>query len=246
MAASLPKRTTGCIRFDMNTPLRTLYHFAFDPHSRLVRLALGEKKLAFEEAPVKYWEPTDEFLRLNVSGLLPVLVESYDHGRNITLCENRAILEHLDESAAEVRLWPTDPQERGEARRLVGWFERKFDYEVNALLLHEKMEKRLMGMGAPNLSALRAGRDALRDHLLYFESLLEARNWLSGRHMSYADFALASHLSVIDYVDEMNWDRYKHLKTWYMVVKSRPAFRPLLADTLPGVAPSAHYRELDF
>ncbi|MFT4091295.1 MAG: glutathione S-transferase family protein [Asticcacaulis sp.] len=227
-------------------PQRLLHNFAFDPHSRMVRLALGEKRMAFEEAPVKYWEPTDALIRLNPSGLLPVLVESYANGQTLNVCESRAIIEHLEEAEQNIRLWPLDPQERAEARRLTGWFERKFDYEVNALLLHEKMEKRLMGLGAPNLANLRAGREALRDHLSYFESLLEARNWVSGRHISYADFALASHLSVIDYFDEMNWDRYKHLKNWYMVVKSRPAFRPLLADVLPGVTPSAHYAELDF
>ncbi|ESQ81184.1 glutathione S-transferase family protein [Asticcacaulis sp. YBE204] len=230
----------------MTFPQRTLHHFAFDPHSRLVRLALSEKKLPFEEVPIKYWEPSDDLIRMNPSGLLPVLVETFDHGRAVTLCENRAILEHLDETAPEIRLWPLDPQERGEARRLVGWFERKFDWDVNSLLLHEKMEKRLMGLGAPNLQNLRAGREALRDHLSYFESLLEARNWLAGRNLSFADFALASHLSVIDYFDEVSWDRFKHLKTWYMVIKSRPAFRPLLSDVLPGVAPSAQYKELDF
>ncbi|WP_140984449.1 glutathione S-transferase family protein [Asticcacaulis tiandongensis] len=227
-------------------PQRLLHHFAFDPHSRMVRLALGEKRMAFEESHIKYWEPSDALIRLNPSGLLPVLSETYANGVSLNICETRAIVEHLEEAEQNIRLWPLDPQERAEARRLTGWFERKFDYEVNALLLHEKMEKRLMGLGAPNLANLRAGREALRDHLSYFESLLEARNWLSGRHISYADFALASHLSVIDYFDEMNWERYKHLKTWYMVVKSRPAFRPLLADILPGVAASAHYTELDF
>lgn len=230
----------------MSAPTRTLHHFTFDPHSRLVRLAMGEKKLEFEEVPIKYWEPSDALIRLNPSGLLPVLVESFERGRQVVVCESRAIVEHLDETVTDVRLWPTDPQERAEARRLCGWFERKFDYDVNALLLHEKMEKRLMGLGAPTLSNLRAGREALRDHLSYFESLLEARNWLAGRHMSYADFACAAHISVIDYFDEMPWDKFKHLKTWYMVIKSRPAFRPLLADTLPGVTAAAHYKELDF
>jgi glutathione S-transferase len=228
---------------------RQLYHFAFDPHSRLARLGLGEKKLAFEETPVKYWQPDDAILRLNPSGLLPILIETPDGdagGKTRRLCESRAILEHLEETYPDIPLWPNDLNERGEARRLVGWFERKFDYEVNALLLHEKMEKRLMGGGAPDIAAMRAGRDALKDHLRYFESLLQYRNWLAGQVMSYADFACAAQLSILDYFDEINWSRYPALKTWYMVVKCRPAFRPLLNDKLPGMAPSAHYQELDF
>ncbi|MGZ3298470.1 MAG: FtsZ-binding protein FzlA [Asticcacaulis sp.] len=228
---------------------RQLYHFAFDPHSRAVRLALGEKKLVFDEISVRYWEPDDALLRINPSGLLPILIETPEPGtggQTHRVCEERAILEHIEETCSEPPLWPAQANERAEARRLVGWFERKFDYEVNALLLHEKMEKRLMGRGAPDIAAMRAGRDALKDHLRYFESLLQVRNWLAGHSLSYADFACAGQLSIMDYLDEINWTKFPALKTWYMVMKSRPAFRPLLNDKLPGVPASLHYKELDF
>ncbi len=233
----------------MSSHQRQLYHFAFDPHSRVVRLALGEKKLAFDEISVRYWEPGDDIIRMNPSGLLPILIETPEPGMGgatYKVCEERAIIEHIEESNKEPPLWPAGINERAEARRLVGWFERKFDFEVNALLLHEKMEKRLMGRGAPDISAMRAGREALRDHLRYFESLLEVRNWLAGGALSYADFACAAQLSIMDYLDEINWTRFPALKTWYMVMKSRPAFRPLLNDKLPGVPAAAHYKELDF
>ncbi len=233
----------------MSSRQRTLYHFNFDPHSRVVRLALGEKKLSYDEVSVRYWEPGDDIIRMNPSGLLPILVETPEPGTAGAphkVCEERAILEHVEENYKEPPLWPAGVNERAEARRLVGWFERKFDFEVNALLLHEKMEKRLMGRGAPDIGAMKAGREALRDHLRYFESLLEGRNWLAGTALSYADFACAAQLSIMDYLDEINWTRYPALKTWYMVMKSRPAFRPLLNDKLPGVPAALHYKELDF
>ena len=233
----------------MSDRQRQLYHFPFDPHSRVVRLALGEKKLAFDETHIRYWEPSDDIIRMNPSGLLPILVEKPGEGEagaTWKVCEERAILEYIEDTYKEPALWPSNVNERAEARRLVGWFERKFDFEVNALLLHEKMEKRLMGRGAPDIAAMKAGREALRDHLRYFESLLEGRNWLAGGALSYADFACAAQLSIMDYLDEINWTRFPALKTWYMVMKSRPAFRPLLNDKLPGVPASAHYKELDF
>ena len=126
------------------------------------------------------------------------------------------------------------------------WFDRKFDFEVNGLLLHEKMEKRLHGQGAPELSALRAGREALRAHLAYIDKLLQARDWLAGKRLSLADFAAAAHLSVIDYFGDVPWRDYPATKTWYMKLKSRPCFRPILADRWPGLAPAAHYDDLDF
>ena len=60
------------------------------------------------------------------------------------------------------------------------WFDRKFDDEVNGYLLHEKLEKRLTKLGAPDLSNMRLGREALRAHLAYIEKLLQARDWLAG------------------------------------------------------------------
>ena len=126
------------------------------------------------------------------------------------------------------------------------WFDRKFDLEVNAYLLHEKMEKRLLKLGAPDLCNMREGRDALRVHLIYVERLLQDRDWLAGRRMSLADFAAAANISVIDYFGDVPWRDFPALKTWYMSIKSRPSFRPLLADRWPGLAPASYYDDLDF
>ncbi len=224
---------------------RTLHHFPLDPASRQVRLALGEKRLPFADVVVRYWEQPKEFLALNPTGAPPVLVEE-QNGRRLVVCEARAILEHLDETVPEPALLGREPAERAEARRLMQWFDRKFDNEVNALLLLEKLEKRLLKMGAPDLYAMRQGRDALRLHLAYLESLLAQRDWLAGRRLSLADFAAGAHISVIDYFGDIPWRDFPAVKTWYMKVKSRPAFRPLLADRWPGLAPAAHYDDLDF
>jgi glutathione S-transferase len=224
---------------------RTLHHFPLDPASRQVRLALGEKRLAFAEAQERYWERRPGFMALNPSGVTPVLVEVRG-GERIVVCESRAILEHLEEAAPQPDLLGRDPRERAETRRLQQWFDRKFDFEVNGLLLHEKMEKRLLGLGAPALNNLRAGREALRAHLTYVESLLQARDWLNGGRLSLADFAAAAHLSVIDYFGDIPWGEFPGVRTWYMKLKSRPCFRPLLADRWPGLAPVPHYDNLDF
>jgi glutathione S-transferase len=224
---------------------RTLHHFPLDPASRQVRLALGEKRLVFAEAQERYWERRPGFLALNPSGVTPVLVEVRG-GERIVVCESRAILEHLEEAAPQPDLIGREPAERAETRRLQQWFDRKFDFEVNGLLLHEKMEKRLLGLGAPELANLRAGREALRAHLTYVEGLLHDRDWLNGGRLGLADFAGAAHLSVIDYFGDIPWSDFPGVRTWYMKLKSRPCFRPLLADRWPGLAPAPHYDNLDF
>jgi glutathione S-transferase len=224
---------------------RTLYHFPLDPASRQARLALGEKRLPFEPIVVRYWEEPAELTTLNPSGLTPVLVEA-EGGRRYAVCEVRAILEHLEEQHPDAPLLSPDPAERAEARRLMQWFDRKFDYEVNGLLLHEKLERRLTRQGAPDLANMRLGREALKTHLAYLERLLGQRDWLAGRRLSFADFAAAAHISVLDYFGDIPWREIPSAKTWYMKVKSRPCFRPILADRWPGLAPAGHYDDLDF
>lgn len=224
---------------------RTLIHFPLDPASRQVRLALGEKKLPFVELVERYWERPERLAALNPSGLPPVLVEARGAAQ-VVVCDARAILEHLEERHPDYALMPDGAQGRAEVRRLLAWFDRKFTDEVNGFLLHEKMEKRLLGLGAPELAALRRGREALRQHLRMMEGLLNVRDWLAGEGFSLADVAAAGHLSVIDYMGEVPWEDFPAAKLWYVRLKSRPCFRPLLSDRLPGLPPSAHYDDLDF
>ena len=113
-------------------------------------------------------------------------------------------------------------------------------------VVHERMEKPLLRLGAPDARNLRAGREALRSHLAMLEDLLASRDALSGRRIGQADFVAAAHLSVLDYFGEVPWANWPGLKTWYMKLKSRPGFRPLLTDRFPGVSASTWYADLDF
>lgn len=223
-----------------------LFHFAFDPGSRAVRLALGEARMEFSETPVRPWEDGCPVAAMNPSGMPPVL-QVTDAGKDpLTLCEPAAILGWLEERSSEPFLLPVDAAERAEVRRLLAWFERRFTDEVNAVLLHERMEKPLLRLGPPEARALRAGREALKSHLTMMEGLLTRRDALAGRRISQADIVAAAHLSVLDYFGEVSWAAYPAVKTWYMKLKSRPSFRPLLADRFPGVQASAWYHDLDF
>jgi len=223
--------------------MRCLHHWPLDPLSRQVRLALAEKNLAFELEQHRFWEAPDVLLALNPAGAPPVLTE--DNGR-IVLCEARAILEYLEETCPEPALLPGGPAERAEARRLAQWFDRKYDCEVNAFLLHEKIEKRVQGLGAPDMEAIRAGRDYLRWHLDYMSALLETREGLAGPRYTLADLAAAAHLSCADYLGDAPWDDFPPAKAWYQRIKCRPAFRAILADRVPGCPPADGYQDLDF
>lgn len=223
--------------------MRTLYHHWLCPFSRKVRIVLGEKKLPFDLVVERVWEERPEFLSLNPAGEVPVLVEE-DEG---VVAGSAAVSEYLDEIHPDPPLIGRRPLDRAEVRRLVAWFDGKFNREVTVALVGEKLMKRHIGLaGGPDSRMIRTGYALVRDHLEYIGWLTEQRRWLAGDSFSMADIAAAAHLSCVDYGGDVPWEDFPAAKDWYVRVKSRPSFRPLLADHLPGIAPPAHYADLDF
>lgn len=106
--------------------------------------------------------------------------------------------------------------------------------------------RRLAKRGNPDPAAIRSGYVGLRYHLEYIGWLAETRKCLAGGSLSLADFAAAAHLSSLDYIGDVDWTVSPAAKEWYARMKSRPSFRPLLGDRVPGVTPPAHYQDLDF
>lgn len=222
--------------------MRRLYHHPLSPLSRKIRLVLGEKKIEVELIEERTWEARLDFRRLNPAGDVPVLVER--DGR--ALADSAAIFEYLEETGPEPRLLPSDPIDRAEARRLTGWFDGKFNAEVTDMLVTERAMKRLMRSGYPDSTRVKAGAKAIKQHLEYVGWLAERRHWLAGEALTIADFAAAAHISCLDFIGDVPWEVSDAAKEWYARVKSRPAFRSLLADHLPGFSPPAHYADLDF
>ncbi len=220
--------------------MNRLYHFPLSPACRKVRLSLAEKKIEVELVEERYWEKGTEFLRRNPAGKVPVLQMG-----SRTMAESSAICEFLEETTPEPPLMPARPEARYEVRRLVGWFDDKFHHEVTVNLLYERVHKKIMGL-SPESRNIKEGARAIKYHLDYMGWLLDQRRWLAGDVMTLADFAAAAHLSALDYVSDVDWNRNANVQEWYSKIKSRPAFRSLLADHLPGFPPPAHYADLDF
>lgn len=221
--------------------MNRLYHFALSPFCRKVRLVLAEKKIEVELIDERYWERGAEFLRRNPAGKVPVL-----RLNGKVMSESQAIAEYVEESQPEPPLMPRRAEDRYEVRRLVGWFDDKFHAEVTSKLLYERVNKKVMGQGYPESANVKAGAKAIKYHLDYMGWLLDQRRWLAGDAMSLADFAAAAHLSCLDYIGDVPWEEYPAVRDWYSVMKSRPCFRGLLADHLPGYPATDHYADLDF
>ncbi len=218
-----------------------LFHVPLSPFCRKVRLSLAEKKIEVELVEERYWEGDSDFLRRNPAGKVPVLKID-----DLILSESAAICEYLEETRPDPALMPSGAAAKYEVRRLVGWFDDKFHSEVTSKLLYERVNKKVMGQGFPDSRNVKDGARAIKYHLDYMAWLLDQRRWLAGDVMTLADFTAAAHLSALDYISDVDWNRSQVVKDWYAKIKSRPAFRSILADQIPGFPPPRHYNDLDF
>ena len=228
----------------------TLYHSPLDPNSRFARLIFAEYGLEPDLVEERTFDRRHEFLLLNPAGTLPVLVEEI----GTVVPGAGPIAEYLDETRGHTvgdrRLLPEAPLARVEVRRLLEWFNGKLFAEVSDWLVTEKVHKRFMtaeqGGGAPSMDLVRAARSNIRYHLKYIGWLAGHRKWLAGDAMSYADLAAAAHLSCVDFLGDVPWGEDENAKQWYARVKSRPSFRTVLTDRVPGLTPAEAYANLDF
>jgi glutathione S-transferase len=223
--------------------MRTLYHTPLSPYCRKIRMLLREKELEFDLTQENVWDRRIEFFALNPAGEVPVLMEP--DGEIIS--GGNTIMEYLEEAYRDnKRFIGSSISERAEVRRLIDWFDRKFDYEVTQNILFEKVFKRLMRYGEPQSDAIRAGKKNMLYHLDYIAFLTQEHRYLTGDTLTVADMAAAAHLSSLDYLGDVTWEHNQKAKDWYALMKSRPSLRTVLVDRIPTFRPPAHYEDPDF
>lgn len=224
--------------------MKRLWHWPLDPHGRTVRLVLGEKRLDFEAQEARQLAAVAEFAQAAPGIDLPVLVDTAGEVK-VATSGTKAILEYLEEAHQSPRLLPFAPAERAEVRRLWQWSETAFG-EVNRTLLAERENQWVRRAAQSDTGRLREGVHTLKSRINFLDLLAGTRPYMAGRTLSLADLSIAAHLSAYDYFGDMPWDLVPDLRDWYARMKSRPSFRPLLADKVEGTRPPRHYADLDF
>ena len=164
-----------------------------------------------------------------------------DHDRAIV--DSAVICEYLEETG---RSGGCSAWIRSIGPRCGAWWRGsiKFLREVTDLIWREGAQVRHRSRAAELRGGAGRRRQPARPSRLH-RLPVRAAQWLAGEHISLADIAAGAYLSVLDY-------RRRALggpcgaKLWYARLKSRPSFRPLLADRIACLKPTAHYDDLDF
>ncbi len=224
--------------------MRSLLHQSFDPASRFARLMLAEKGLAARL--VETGVGNEALARHNPALTIPVLIDEPPTGGEISVAPVAAIAEYLEEVYRDPPLLPSTSAGRAEARRLLHWFDVKFETEVNALIIRRRLDAKTQGRRWGEPEPIRQAAEAFAWHFDYLNYLLERRAFLAADRLTIADLVAAAHISVSDYFGLVPWSDFPDVRQWYARVKSRPSMRPLLADRLEGAAPAQCYADLDF
>jgi glutathione S-transferase len=213
--------------------MRRLIHLLLSPPSRFARLLIAEKRLTFDPVPSE-----------DMAAQLPVFTDM-DGTRAVGLW---AVVDHLEGGYPEHAMTPEDAGARAESLRLLDWAMGALHENVTRRIVYEKASQRFTGAPAkraPDMEAIRGGREALRAMLKDVGASADANGYLAARECTLGDLAVAAHISALDYFGEIAWSEHTSAAEWYMRMKSRPSFRSLLADRIPGQPPVSHYAELD-
>jgi glutathione S-transferase len=224
------------------------YHYPICPFSRKIRFIFADKNIPFVSVIENFWEKREKFCLINKSGEIPFLAVKFSDvdKKNLLIFGQNTVFEYLNTKYGDTSYIFGNIEQQTEIRKMSEWFDQKFYNEVSKYILNERIYYWHKYQRSPDIQLLKMARMNLEQHLLFIGEILSSQDWIAGNTFSLADITCACHLSSLDYLGEIEWQNHKIVKDWYTIIKSKPAFRDLLYDLVPGFKPSAIYRELDF
>lgn len=226
----------------------TLYYSSICPFSKKVRFILDEFCFEYKKIDIKLWRIDRDFLDISPSNETPVLV---DEKNNYIVNDSYVIIDYLDYVNSSILsksgLFGGDIFEKSEIQRLQMWFDKKFFSDITKMVMEEIFFKTFENNNkVPDSRKLDIIRYNFDLHVRYMEELLATRKWLACEKFTLADISASVHLSILDYLGYINWNKYPKLKDWYIVIKSKKGFENILNERIGAFKPSTNYNKYDF
>jgi glutathione S-transferase len=198
-----------------------LYEF---PPTRSIRprWVLQELGLPFESVTIRLSDGehrTPEFLKLNPSGKIPVLVDG-----DFVLSESVAIALYLAEKYAEKRLFPTELRERAEAFRWLFFAATELEQPLWRIARHSFVY--------PEAQRIPADIPLARGEAIAAASVVDAhlagRSYVVGERATVVDFVMAY---TLDWADTSGClDHAPHAASYLKRMYERPHAAPRIAE----------------
>ncbi len=221
---------------------RLLYYFSMSPASRKVRMLLIETELDFNLIEKDPWNMDTSFAKINPAMDVPVLFD-----KSLIIVAGYPITEYIVAAYDQSRLIGETLEKQNEIRRIISWFDIKFYNEVSQYIIHDKIKCFFVKNTYPNSTNLIMAAHNINYHLEYIDFLLRKRSWLAGKDFSLADISALSHLSILDYWNNIKWFKASsRVKTWYEAAKAKPCFKAVLKDRVSKSPPPDYYESNNF
>ena len=233
--------------------LYRFYHYPICPFCRRIRFIFADKKISYIPIIENFWEKREKFCLINPTGEVPFLAvkrEGIDekNSKNFTIFGSNSILTYINDKYGDISYIYGNLDEQIEIKKMCEWFDIKFYNEAVRYILNERVYLfyKYKGQKQADLQLIKIARINLSNHIKFITKILSKKDFIASNDFSMADLTLACHISSLDYLGEIDWVENQILKDWYSLIKSKPAFREILYDILPGIKSANHYRELDF
>lgn len=203
------------------------------PYARRLMMGLAEKHIPYT-FEMEMSKSTDDSL--------PIFLDKNE----TPVSSVWAIIEYLEYQYKQVNLMGNNIFDQNEVRRLISWCDTTLATNLTTPFIFEKIYKRIWHLGSPKHEILKDLRKNMHNYLEIVNQILADREYFACNILTWADITLASHISCMDYLNEINWMNYDHLYAWYLKIKSRPSFVTILHEQVPSIPPAIHYSSIDF
>lgn len=171
-----------------------LYQFPLSPNCQKVVALAYEVGVPLETATVDLFkgeQRSPDILAKNPNGKLPILEDG-----EYVLWESNAMLGYIAAKADRTDLAPSQPRERADVDRWLGWHNAHFGPAIGKVAF-ERIVKKLGGLGAPDEAIVKKGTEEFAQFARALDHSLEGKDYLCGR-LTIADFCLAPYAAATE------------------------------------------------
>ena len=197
-----------------------LYYYPISPSCRKVLGVINHLGLTVELEEMTPWSSglrTEEFLKLNPNGKVPVLVDG-----DFVLWESCAIIVFLAEKVPGNDLVPVDPHQRAEMWQWIMWEAAHFTHAVSGYFLESFVKPAFLG-GEPDAKVLANSLEKIDEFAPALERRLQNRPFILGNRVTLADFAVGN-ISEHQRMGNVPWAKYPNIQAWFDRMETVPAW----------------------
>lgn len=196
-----------------------LYHYPDCPYSQKVRVVMAEKELEYDPVLVdlrKNEQRSAEFLKLNLYGKVPVLIDE-----EIVIYDSTIINEYLEEEYPAPALMPEDSATRARVRLLEDFCDNSF-IPPTLIILAELAKPQ----AERDAEKVRRFQGEIGRVLVHLDAQLDGKPYLVGE-FSLADCAYAPRLMILPQLGVELDARLQNVGGWVARLHERTSVRAL-------------------